>query len=204
MMRSLRAGWERVALYLPLVLMAVLALGTYWLVRSTPMFESPAPERAPGHEPDYFARQFALRTFDPAGHLKNEVFGSEARHYRDTDTLEIDQVRIRAYDGKGHVTVATARRALANGDASQVQLIGDALVVREPGAGAASQAPRVSVRSEFLHADLDSERVRTNQPVELTRGADRFTADGMELDNVEQTLRLLGRVRGTLAPKRER
>lgn len=198
-MRLLRTAWERAALYLPMLLMGLLALGTYWLVRSTPVFAPPPPDRPPRHEPDYFARQFSLKSFDASGRVRSEIVGAEARHYRDNDTLEIDQVRIRSFDEKGHVTVATADRALTNSDASQVQLIGNALVVRE----AVGQAqPRMSIRSEVLFADLDNERVRTDKPVELTRGQDRVTADGMDYDNIEQVLQLSGRVRGVLMPRK--
>lgn len=198
MKHVLRSGWERLSLYLPTLIMGLLALLTYWLVRSTPVFEPPAPERPARHEPDYFARQFGLKSFDASGRLRSEIMGAEARHYRDTDTLEIDQVHIRSFDKKGQVTVATARRAVTNSDASQVQLIGNARVVRE----AVADKPRLSVSSEFLHADLQTERVRTDKPVELTRGADRFTANGMDFDNIDQVLQLSGRVRGTLAPRR--
>lgn len=198
-MRLLRTAWERAALYLPMLLMGLLALGTYWLVRSTPVFAPPPPDRPPRHEPDYFARQFSLKSFDASGRVRSEIVGAEARHYRDNDTLEIDQVRIRSFDEKGHVTVATADRTLTNSDASQVQLIGNALVVRE----AVGQAqPRMSIRSEVLFADLDNERVRTDKPVELTRGQDRVTADGMDYDNIEQVLQLSGRVRGVLMPRK--
>jgi lipopolysaccharide export system protein LptC len=34
----------------------------------------------------------------------------------------------------------------------------------------------------------------------LTRGKDRFTADTLEFDNVEQVMDLRGRVRGVLVP----
>lgn len=197
MIYRLRFAWERLSLYLPTLLMGVLALLTYWLLRSTPVFEKPAPDKPARHEPDYFAHQFSLKSFDPNGRLRSEIMGEQARHYRDDDTLEIDQVRIRSVDNKGQVTLATARRALTNSDASQVQLIGDALVVRE----AIADRPRMSLRSEFLHADLDTERVRTNKPVELVRGKDRFTADSMEFDNIEQLIDLSGRVRGMLMPK---
>lgn len=198
-MRLLRTAWERAALYLPMLLMGLLALGTYWLVRSTPVFAPPPPDRPPRHEPDYFARQFSLKSFDAGGRVRSEIVGAEARHYRDNDTLEIDQVRIRSFDEKGHVTVATADRALTNSDASQVQLIGNALVVREE---VGQAQPRMSIRSEYLFADLDNERVRTDKPVELTRGQDRVTADGMDYDNIEQVLQLSGRVRGVLMPRK--
>jgi lipopolysaccharide export system protein LptC len=35
-MNFLKDLWDRFLLYLPLALMAVLALGTYWLVRTAP------------------------------------------------------------------------------------------------------------------------------------------------------------------------
>lgn len=42
--------------------------------------------------------------------------------------------------------------------------------------------------------------MRSNRPVQLTRGNDRFTADTMEYDNLDQVLQLNGRVRGVLMP----
>jgi len=54
----LRAAWERSSLYLPVVLMSLLALGTYWLVRSTPLLLPPEQQSVAGHEPDYFMRKF--------------------------------------------------------------------------------------------------------------------------------------------------
>ena len=35
-MRLVRSAWDRVAVYLPIILMGLMALGTYWLVRNTP------------------------------------------------------------------------------------------------------------------------------------------------------------------------
>src|SRR5690606_2026312 len=108
--------WDRVSVYLPVILMGLLALGTYWLARNTPAISPPAAAAAPTHDPDYFMRRFSVKSFDPTGRLKSEVQGVEARHYPDTDTLEIDQPHIRAYNPQGLLTVATARRALSNSD----------------------------------------------------------------------------------------
>jgi lipopolysaccharide export system protein LptC len=55
-------------------------------------------------------------------------------------------------------------------------------------------------RSEFLHAYTKTERVRSDKPVVLIRGNDRFTADGMDYDNLDQVMQLRGRVRGVLQP----
>jgi lipopolysaccharide export system protein LptC len=200
-LKLVRRGWDGLSIYLPVLLMGLLALGTYWLSRNAPLPDAPVAERVVRHEPDYFMRRFAVKTFEGAGQLRSEVFGSEARHYPDTDTLEIDKARIRSVGPNGLVTTATADRAITNGDGSEVQLFGNAVVVRDAAVGRNGQAtPRLEFRGEFLHAFLDSERVRSNKPVTLTRGSDQFTADSMDYDNLERQMQLRGRVRGLLVP----
>ena len=196
----LRDTWERLSIYLPVMLMALLALGTYWLVRNAPMLATPALERPVRHDPDYFMHDFAVKTFDATGRLKNEIRGEQARHFPDNDTLEIDKAHIRALNEQGHVTVATADRALSNGDGSEIQLFGNAVVVREEVRDRSGRVlPRQELRSEFLHAFANVERVRTHLPVVLVRGADRFTADRMDYDHLDRLMQLDGRVRGQLA-----
>ncbi len=199
MIGTLRESWDRASLYLPIILMGVLALGTYWLVRSTPVFTAPQPPRPATHDPDYFMKQFTVKTFDAAGRLKSDISGAEARHYPDTDTLEIDFARIRSFDAQGRLTTATANRALSNEDASEVQLMGNALVVREAVQGQ-KPTPRMEFKGEFLHAFMKTEQVTSDKPVRLTRGADQFVADSMTFDNLKGVIELRGRVRGTLAP----
>lgn len=205
MIRLLRRGWDRLALFLPVMLMGVLALGTYWLVRSTPSFSEPRQEQAKRHEPDYFIENFAVKTFDANGRLKSEVLGTQARHYPDTDTLEIDQLRMRNFNDKGQLTTASANRALSNADVSEVQLMGNAVVVREARLGKDGlPTPPMSFRGEFLHAFIDTERLKSHKPVELSRGKDRFNADSLAFDNFDATLELQGRVRGVLIPGQSR
>lgn len=201
MKRLARLAWDRLSIYLPLLLMGVLALGTYWLVRSTPLFEPDAPEQVQRRDPDYLMERFSIKTFDGEGRLKSEVYGEQARHYPHTDTLEIDQVRIRSYNQRGFMTVATARQALANNDATEVQLMGNARVVREATVDRSGTAlPRVSFSGEFLHAFLNDERIKSHKPVELERGGDRITADSLDYSNFDQVMEMRGRVRGTLLP----
>lgn len=195
--------WDRLSVYLPVMLMGLMALGTYWLARNTPSFSGPGAERPATHDPDSFMRGFSIKNFDAAGRLKSEVEGVQARHYPDTDTLEIDQPRIRAYNERGALTVAVARRAISNADATQVQLIGDAVVTREAATDAqGNAAPKMEIRSDFLHAFMDTERITSDKPVTLIRGGDRFTADGMDYDNLNRVLQLRGHVRGLIAPAR--
>ena len=199
----LRVGFDRVTIYLPIILAAALALGTYWLVRNAPRLMEPRPATPVTHDPDYFMRGFVVKRFFPNGELRSELRGKEGRHYPDTDTLEVDDVRVRTVSPQGLVTHATANRGLSNGDASEVQLFGNAIVVRDAARSPdGEELPRLEFRGEFLHAYTDTERVTSNKPVTLMRGADRFTADSMDYDKLSGVANLKGRVRGVIQPAR--
>jgi lipopolysaccharide export system protein LptC len=193
--------WERLLLYLPVAFMALLALGTYWLVRSTPDVAASQPPRPVSHDPDYFMEGFSVRTFDASGRIRTEVTGEKARHFPDTLWLEIDEIRIRSFDEHGRLTTARAKRGLTNEDSSEAQLLGNAVVVRESDPGKRADAsPRTEYRGEFLHAFIKTEKIKSHKPVELIRGQDSFTADSLDFDNVDQVLQLRGRVKGVLTP----
>ena len=194
--------WDHVSIYLPLLLMGGLALGTYWLVRNSPVFSAPEAAKEAKHEMDYFMRKFTIKTFDETGRLKSEIYGIEARHYPDTDTLEIDAPRIRSISDAGRLVVSTGKRALSNGDGSEVQLMGDARVVREATKDAAgNDLPRMEFQGEFLHAYVNDERVKSHKPVVLIRGSDQFTGDTFAYDNLTGIADLNGRVKGLLVPR---
>ncbi len=196
-----RRGWESFTIYLPVVLMGLMALASWWLVRNAPSTLPAAPLRAPVHEPDYFMKDFSVQSFDAAGHMTRQLEGEMARHYPDTDTLEIDAVQIHAKAPDGRQTRATALRGLSNGDGSEVQLFGNARVTREAQQlPDGTRSPELRFEGEFLHAWTNEERVRSDKPVVLWRGTDRFTANSLNYDHLDQVLQLDGRVRGVLQP----
>ena len=99
------------------------------------------------------------------------------------------------------IPTQTANRALTNSDATEVELFGNALLVREAVPdGTGKILPRIEFRGEYLHANTDTEQVKSNRPVELRRGKDVFVGDSMDFDNVNQIMVLQGRVRGTITP----
>ena len=199
---SKRIG-ERVLLYLPLIFMGTLALGTYWLVRTSPAIQEAGGGAQTLQGPDYFLDQFVMRSFDAKGQLRTEVAGDKATHYPDKKAIAIDNIRIKSVDTAGRISTASALKGLTDDAQTQVELTGQAQVVREAHVDAKGQAQeRAEYRSEYLLAHLKDEIVSSNQPVELVRsGGDRFTADALRYDNGARTLQLDGRVRGTLVPR---
>lgn len=188
--------FEAASTYLPLLLMAALALGTWWLVKNTPVFDADRAAAPLRHEPDYTMTQFLVQRFGANGAMRVQIEGDLMRHYPDTDTFEIDNPRIRAIGDDGRLTVATARRALSNRDGSEVQLTGGAHVVR---AATATEAA-IEFRGEFLHYFRYSEQVRSHLPIVVTQGSSEIRADAMTYDHLAGVLDLKGHVRAVLSP----
>ncbi len=188
-------GW--LSSYLPLLLMALLATSTWWLVRNTPQPPGAQAEQSLRSEPDYTMTAFSVTRFAPDGRVQVRIDGDVMRHYPDTDRIEIEGVRIHAVAPDGRITNATARRALSNGDASEVQLLGSAQVVSQVDGGQTLQ-----VHSEFLHAFLRFERLRSHLPVRVLRGGSDIRAGGIDYDHALRRMQLAGPVRARFVPGR--
>lgn len=187
---------DSLASYLPLLLMAVLALGSWWLVSKTPVPEAPQKPGPLLHIADYSMTGFTVQRFGPDGRLTGEVSGDRASHYPDTGTLEIEQPRLRALADDGFTTRATAQQAVSSDDAQMVQLMGDARVIRE-----GSGQPSIEFSGEQVQADLQRDRFESRKPVRLTQGAATWTAAGFVYDHAAQRVELTGPVRAVLPPR---
>ena len=187
---------EMASAYLPLLMMGVLALATWWLVENAPVVEPVGPAKPARHIADYTMSGFSVRRFAPNGRLRAQIEGDVMRHYPDTDTIEVDNARIRSYADDGRETLATARQAVSNGDGSEVQLLGGAEVIRA-GLGA---TPPIEFRGEFLHAFLEQEVLRSHLPVVVRRGTAELRANGLNYRHADQKLELNGRVRAIFPP----
>jgi lipopolysaccharide export system protein LptC len=197
----IRAPWhlrvrDAVSAYLPLLLMLLLALFTWWLVKNTP--GTPADTVAPAvrHEADYTMHRFKLERFDATGRLKVRVEGTQMRHFPDTERYEIDEPQVRAITPDGRVTLASARRAISNGDASEVQLLGAARVTSVDMRG-----KPIEMSGEFLHAFLTQERVLSHLPVLVTAAGSSVSATGLDYDHGQRKLELQGPMRAVFPPR---
>jgi len=190
--------WQGLTGYLPLLLMALLAGATWWLVKIAPSGSSAAPPAAPATDPDYTMQRFDVQRFAPDGRVRLRLEGRELRHYPDGDRIEIDQVEMQAWSPDGRQTSATARRAVSQGEASVVRLEGGAQLQGADSAGVA-----VQIDSDYLEALLEPEIVRTDQPVDINYGSNRLRAAGLSYDARSRLLEFQGPVRAVLqVPRR--
>lgn len=198
--RSARLPWrvrlrDALTAYLPLLLMVLLALGTWWLVKNSPQPPKPTITRAPTGEPDYTLRGFGLQRFGPDGQLQITVEGRQLHHYPDTDRIEIEEIRLTTADPAQPATVATARRARSNGKASDVELLGGAQIRSKT-----SDGQVLEVDSEYLRLQTAGQRVSTDKAVELRIGTQTVKAGGLVWEHTAKVLELKPPVRAVLVP----
>ena len=190
--------------YLPLVLMAFLASGTWWLVKNTPLLGeagAPAPLR---HVPDYRMANFEIQRIGADGRLNVQIAGAELRHYPDTDTVEIDHVRVRAVSPDGSLAIAEAKRAISNGDGSDMQLLGD-VRLRRLAPGASESGPAViEVRGEFLQALSNSEILRSHLPVTIRQGGTTLNTQNFEYRHLTGQVSFTGKAQGQITSRQSR
>lgn len=198
LLTRVRRTLDRLTIYLPLFLFAILALGSWWLVRSVPELMPPGIDPQLRQDPDFRLGQFTVKSFDASGRLTREISGQSATHFPATQSLHIEGVRILVENELGTRMTAQAKKGISREPEQQVTLSGEVMAVRQ----ADQQSPRVEMRGEALTAWLEEERLVSDQPVRITRGTDVFSAQTMNFDTRSGQYELQGRVRAVL-PSRQ-
>lgn len=187
---------DALATYVPLLLMALLAAATWWLVSVTP---GPAGPRASGlapDTPDYILRDFELKRYAPSGELQGLIQGRVLRHYPGDDRLEVDGMRLLSREASGAWTTATARSGQADGAGRWARLQGGAVVEQAGHDG----RPTWRVEGEALEAQLEQGRITSSQPVRLIQDGLVVDAAGLDFDRQTERLVLLPPVRSRWQP----
>ncbi len=76
---------ERIVTILALLLLATLALGSYWLAQRARLGQ-PTAAKPVRHEPDYFAEQFLLHRLSAQGQVEYRLQAEHMVHYPDDNT----------------------------------------------------------------------------------------------------------------------
>lgn len=197
--RSWRVAVERLTLYLPVLLMGVLALASYWLLRATPPSPGPATARTEVHHPHHVMRQFSVRTHGAGGALKTEVLGTEARLFPDDGSMEVDNPRVRSFSPDGVLTTLDGEHGWVNKAHDEFVLRRNARVVRQAATlPNGQQLSRLEFQGQHLRVYTDTRRVLSDEPVVLQRGADRLSGNRLDYNDDQRVAVLTGRVRAQL------
>jgi lipopolysaccharide export system protein LptC len=149
--------WDRLSLYLPVVLMGALAVITYGVVRQLPPPTAQGETPLSAGQPDYRLEHFTLRRYATDGTLETVLRGTMLEHVPAAQTLTVEQAQLERLSRKeGTRLHASAHTLQTDDDRTRYFLQGDVRVVREPwrdpvGTGAKRNAtPRLTLEGQTL------------------------------------------------------
>lgn len=175
---------------LPLVLLVLLAVLTFWLNQSVKA-PSPAQDEGLGRVPDYMMENFSATRMDLDGVTRHVLSAKKMLHYPDDDTTDLEQPRfINTQPGKPALQV-DADQAKMSSNGEDIYLTGNVKVLRMAGKGRGE----TTMNTSFLHIVPDDDIAKTDKPVVITEANAVIKAVGMEISNRTQVTRLLSQVR---------
>jgi lipopolysaccharide export system protein LptC len=190
----------------PLLLMGLLTLVTFYLVEKNTPQEKSTNERVRLHEPDYTIKEGILTALNEVGSTKYRVIGKKLSHYDDDASIDILTPRMRLFQtDKAPVTVKADTGHL-DGDLTIMDLYDNAEIFRPAQAATETQPAslRMLASSSYFKVFINDDIIETDKPVTLEQGMSIMNStDGGTFNNVDQSMRLSGRVKGRIerAPK---
>ncbi len=186
---------------MPLLFMGALTLVTFWLVQKVTPPEKSTLERVRLHEPDYTITNGALSALNEIGNTKYRILGNKVTHYDDDASIDILTPRMRLFQlDKAPVTVKSDTGHL-DGDLTILDLMNNASIFRPAQAATASQAAtlRMLASSTYFKVLINDDIIETDRPVTLEQGMSIMqSTEGGKFNNIEQSMTLLGQVKGRI------
>ena len=178
----------RGSLWLPLVVLLVLATLSFWIERSV---QVPANgNQADKADPEGIMENFdALRT-DQSGRPQYRLSAKKLRHYSSSKLTELESPRFVLLDQKAGEISAEAKQATVSSDGNEVDLQGEVKVLREAHAGQSA----LTLRTARLVVFPKSSLLRAPGTVDVQDATLKMRAGAMEYNAKQRVIKLSGRV----------
>lgn len=186
--------------YTPHLLALLLALGTFWLIKSMPD-EGVGKPPPPADEPDYYMHNFSVYRYAPNGSLQTELKGSYGEHLPGPDTFHIQQAVTYSIDEQGNTTHGQAQRAISDNKGNNIELFDQVKIThqRHTAQGQAAEPP-VTFEGPHLKTTDRQEHISTDKDVKITQGGNVITGTGLDYTHSAKTVSVQGRARAVIPP----
>ncbi|MCB1908388.1 MAG: LPS export ABC transporter periplasmic protein LptC [Rhodocyclaceae bacterium] len=170
--------------FMIVLVLALLAGGTSWLVRVSEPDESPSAEDS-SDSPDMMVERFTMQRFDDEGRRQYVFSAARMRHYAAPERTDLDHPELLFLGGEAPMR-AEAIRGTVSADGDTVELSGDVVMSR----AALPGRPPATLTTQALTVWPESERVAGRVPVRYEEGRDVLVAGRFDADNLVGELRL--------------
>ncbi|HWA14337.1 MAG TPA: LPS export ABC transporter periplasmic protein LptC [Burkholderiales bacterium] len=190
---------ERLIRWSPFILLALLAVLTFWLDRKV-QFPARGADGSSRHDPDFIIEGFSAVQMNPDGTRRYALSASRMVHYPDDDSTDLESPNLIYYDYVRAPVTVKSETAKATQGGDDVYFHGNVQVVRS----AYENNPELGLFTTYLHVVPDKDFAQTDKPVRIVEGKSTATSVGLEFDNRTRQIRLLSEVKANYAfpPKR--
>lgn len=188
---------ERLPTLTTFILLIALVIGTWWAAHYTKTTVELDPPQKYTHEPDSWAKDFIMLQSNEQGIAANRLEGRFMQHYPDDDSYHLEQVIARVYKEDNPITTGTSDTAIMDQGGERIQMIGNALVERQPNA----KGELFSIQSHQLTLLPHQDKIHTTDPAIIRDGPNTLTGKGMYYDNNTRQLQVLEQSHVILSPK---
>jgi lipopolysaccharide export system protein LptC len=181
-----------------LLLAAVMALGSFWLleiVRKSGSDAAPATVRT---DPDYYVENFNFVRLSATGEAEYNISGKRMVHNPTDDTHVVDTPVVNSLSKSRPPMTVRADRALIEPDAVKVHLYDNVRLDRPK----TPKADYFHMESNYLLVLPDEDVLRTDKPVRMTLGNAQLSGTGMVANIATGELNLASQVHMMLPPSK--
>lgn len=132
------------------LVLALLAAGSWWLGRGVAPPTAPADPRA-RHDPDYAVHNFTATVMNEHGRKKYVLTATRLLHYPDDDTTHLDRPYLIQYPEVGAPVHTKADTGVVPGDVEEILMHGHVHVTR----GADARAAGGVITADNMRIELD-------------------------------------------------
>jgi lipopolysaccharide export system protein LptC len=181
----------RFSLTLPMLVLAVLALLTFWIDRYVQVPDKISSKQKT-HHPDYFMENFVSSKTDNGGKLKTMLAAIKLEHYPDDDSLHLVRPRMTQFTDNGGFSQIEAQRGVISGNGDLAEFY-DHVVVHRPATGDGSD---MQLHTDYLKILPEKQLATTNQEVLINQGPSSYMRGvGMVYDSANHEITLKNKVR---------
>lgn len=178
----------RGSLWLPLVVLLLLAALSFWIERSVQITAN--GNLANKTDPEGIMENFdALRT-DQTGRPQYRLSAKNLKHYSGSKLTELESPRFVLLNAQAGEVSAVSMQATVSPDGNEVDLRGEVKVLREARAG----QPAMTLQTARLIVFPERNLLRAPGPVDVQDATLKLRAGAMEYNAGQRVIKLTGRV----------
>jgi lipopolysaccharide export system protein LptC len=180
---------DRVALWLPVAVLVLLGMLTFWIDQSVK--EAGSRNGINLEEPDSIVENFLAVSTDVAGITRYRLTAERLRHFSDNKLTLLDKPTLTHLHAKQGEMRITSSQASVSPEGDKVVFSGEVNLLRPANGG----RNELSMRTTLLEVFTEKSEVLTHEPVVIQQPGMQITANGLHLYANTRVLKLKGRVK---------